>query len=148
MLGASLELLQECLTLRSVYTSRDFVQKPLSEAEVSCVLVRTTLNVVLRVRTTLNAVLRVRTTLSAVLRVRTTLNGVLRVRTTLSAVLRVRTTLTVVLRVRTTLSAVLRVRMTLSAVLIEVLVLNLSGHVCKGRPGKGYIRSSLHLARR
>jgi len=33
MLGCSVELLEECLTKRSVETKRDFVFKPLSEAE-------------------------------------------------------------------------------------------------------------------
>lgn len=34
MVGSSLEMMEECLTVRSVHTKRDFVQKPLSEAEV------------------------------------------------------------------------------------------------------------------
>ena len=38
MLGCSVELLEECLTKRSVETKRDFVFKPLSEAEVGASL--------------------------------------------------------------------------------------------------------------
>jgi myosin-1 len=33
MLGSSVELMKECLTIRSVHTTRDYVQKPLSESE-------------------------------------------------------------------------------------------------------------------
>ena len=47
MLGSSVELMEECLTTRSVHTTRDFVQKTLSESEVCPEIFRTLLDGVL-----------------------------------------------------------------------------------------------------